>query len=153
MAKRLDVAALVSLVGKDNIKKELNKNIWYYVIIDNTQRPIFSDDYQGSAFEYFFFNETDFLKYFLLHLSGNIAEKISSDIDSILDEVYNDQEPSDEVLIDIWNIIKRYPQKDINRTFKNSIKAEQFFSVYDNNGTTIFPVGFEEETEKFMLTK
>ncbi len=70
MTNRLDVSALVTLVGKDKIRSEINKNTWYYNIIYmyNEGDPILNlfEVPDGVApLEYLVFNDLLFLRWIL----------------------------------------------------------------------------------------
>jgi transcription termination factor NusB len=164
MARRLDISALVTLIGKDKIRSELDKNIYYYNIIDrdNDDKRFpyrlynvferFEVPENVSPLEYLIFNKLDFLKWIIgridagfISVSGRfnrIARKIIEDIDNI-DEI------SDKYMNKIWEIIKSLTLVEINIIFTQSANYNVYTYIYDSDLNVVLP-GYDERAKKFI---
>lgn len=88
MAKRLDISALVELVGAIKLKKELLKDTWYYNIIENVHygpQAILRhfEVPESQVFEYIIFNEPKISEFILregVYLLGKVPKDIISDL-------------------------------------------------------------------------
>ncbi len=165
MAMRLDVAALISLVGEDKLREELNKNTWYLQFIDNslTSRgngnrfntiEVFSINQITTAnnpIEYLLFNDADFFRYIAFKMINVYDHTKFDNDDDYSDWLYNELDFEHELSLDvaeyIWKAINEYNHDQIKQLFEQD--DYNLYLLYDKDHIQVLPNNFDK-TKKFL---
>ena len=131
MTNRLDIAALITIVGEDKLREELDSSVWYYQRIDISSRPstqafqtIHIAEFakfvtKENPLKYLIFNEIDIINDIIPSLPEDPHYSLIQD-DILAENVYGDEtnDFNSEHSEYIWNKILELPKQDLRNLLK-----------------------------------
>jgi len=146
MAIRLDVAALISLVGNDRLQEELDKNTWYIqvVTVGNYRTPTRVDNITRfkttlNPIEYLLFNNLDFFETIALRMSDIFD---TDKLDGITEIPIDDAEF-------IWKTIKdTFDRRDMNLLFNQD--EYRAIILFDKDLHQVLPYSEDRPSSEFL---
>jgi len=173
MAKRLEIAAAIALIGEDKLRDELDKNTWSFLhvkneLLDHEHQDLYDINIikvpkmkrfttEANPIEYLIFNEEAFvrdtivdsiLEEVCLHL-GIANENSDSLLETVLDD---DWKMTPEVCDVVWIIIsKELTHEEIKSRFtRTRTHCQDVFFLFDKDGTQVFPDPSDEFLNKWF---
>jgi len=153
MALRLDITALISLVGEDKLREELNKNTWYIQFIDIRDinvNSITRFTTTSNPIEYLLFNDTDFFRYIAFRLPNIYDHDKFESEDDYSSWLYEQLDEEMKIPIDsaelLWKTINSYSHDQIINLFNED--GDEVYILYDKYFTPVLPYCYE--TNEFL---
>ena len=155
MAIRLDIAALIALIGEDKLREELDKNTWYLHCIDSGKIHIDSTwrfTTISNPIEYLLFNNMDFFQYVAFRLSEIYDHDKFENEDDYMSWLYEQLDEVMEIPIEaaelLWKTINSYTHNEIRELFHQ--EASEIYILCDKNFQQVFPNATKEFLQKWF---